>query len=422
MINKKTLQDVTPPQRSIQDIPIPDDKNKKPRLAHKNTRLSGKKKTNWKKFLMLMVVLILLGFFLFLLMVSSVVVTVHPHYVEQRTDASFIAVSEKETGGVPFDIIMLDETGERTTAVASEEEVNEKASGSILVFNDFGTATQRLIKNTRFETPEGLVYRVQESIIVPGQTKDSTGKLIPGSIEVVVYADQPGEKYNIGLFDFTIPGFKGSAQYDKFYARSKTAMAGGFKGVKKIASEEDVEKTRAELTQELTQKLTETIKLQIPDNFILYDDGIFTESKFMGTGDLEDGVGVKEKVSVYAIVFDKKNLSKYIAEQTVSEYEGGDIIISNLNELAFEIKNKTQAKPWVEGRFVFSLKGKTDFEWLFDAEKLKNDFVGRLKSDTDSILSKYKSIELATVVIKPFWKSSFPRSTGKIEIVKILEK
>jgi len=120
----------------------------------------------------------------------------------------FIAVSEKETGGVPFDIMLVDEVGLKEVQSTSEDTVKEKASGQITVFNDFNENTQRLIKNTRFETSEGLIYRIQNSVVVPGQTVDSSGKTVPGSIVVTVYSDQPGEKYNIGLTDFTIPGFK----------------------------------------------------------------------------------------------------------------------------------------------------------------------------------------------------------------------
>jgi len=92
-----------------------------------------------------------------------------------------------------------------------------------------------------------------------------------------------------------------------------------------------------------------------------------------------------------------------------------------LESLNFEIKNKSDVVPWVEGRFVFSLKGVCNFEWLFDVETLKNEFVGKTKDNTNEILSKFPSINSAEVVIKPFWKNSFPRSTGKIEIVKNLK-
>ncbi|MCK5022093.1 MAG: hypothetical protein KAR54_02505 [Candidatus Pacebacteria bacterium] len=413
---KKTIQDVTSFKRSIQDIPIPNEK--KPKTNHKYSRSSSTKKTFFGKGFLFSLLAIIVVVFVFLSFVSSsVIITINPKQLEKRTDANFIAVSDDETGGVPFDIINLEEISSSSVPVESEEDIEERASGTIIVFNNFSSDNQRLIKNTRFETPEGLIYRIQQSIVVSGQEKDSTGKDIPGSIEVIVYADQPGDKFNIGLSDFTIPGFSGTERFDKFYARSKSTMTGGFSGTKKIASEENVENARLALSQSLTKKLIEDIKVKISEDFVLFEDAIFVESEFVGTFDLKDGVEVKEKVNVYAIIFDKNNLSKYVAENTVDEYDGSNVIVVNWDELEFEIKNKADVIPWIENRFVFSLKGKTNFEWVFDIEKLKNDFVGQPKSNTNVILSNYDSIEQAEVVIKPFWKSSFPRSTGKIEVI-----
>ncbi len=431
--NKKTLQDVVPPKKSIQNIPLPDDKIKKTGKARRSAKSAigffGSFKAGrstrsgfGKKFWAIAILLIMAGSVFLSFMSSSVVITIVPKQWTQRVDASFIAVSKNEIGGVPFDIMMLDETGAKSVPVASEEEVLEQASGQIIIFNDYSSANQRLMNRTRFETPEGLVYRINKSVTVPGQTKNIAGKIIPGSAEVTVYADHPGEEYNIGLFDFIIPGFEGDPRFDKFYARSKTAMTGGFNGVRKIASEEDVENARLELRAELTQKLTQDIRSQIPVGFLLYNDGLFVKSDFVGTADLENSVSVQEKVSVYAVILNQENLSKYVAENTLDAYRGEPLIVSNLSDLEFEIKNKEDATPWTEGRFVFSLKGKADFEWLFDEEQLKNDFVGQSKKDADAILVNYGSIEFAGIEIRPFWKNSFPRSTGKIEIIKKLEK
>jgi len=427
--DKKSLQDVTPPKRSIQDIPIPNRKNSKERggktpVGFFGSSKSKKDKKIKKKFWIFLVLLLIAGGSFFFLMSSSVIITITPIQAQERVDSSFIAVSDKETGGVPFDIMAVDEIGSEDVISTSEEEVKEKASGQITVFNDFNENTQRLIKNTRFETSEGLIYRIQNSVVVPGQTVDSSGKTVPGSIVVTVYSDQPGEKYNIGLTDFTIPGFEGGDRFDKFSGRSKTSMTGGFEGVKKIASEEDIDEAKIKIEEKLKQKLSEDIMTKIPDNFILYDEGLFFTTEFMGTVDSEDSatgmVSVREKVSVYAVIFDKDNLNKQIADETVSDYQGEDITINNLDEINFEIKNRDEVEPWTEGRFIFSLKGEVNFEWLYDEVMLKNDFVGQPKSETNNILANYDGIEKAEVEITPFWKNSFPRSTSQIQIVKNL--
>ena len=79
-----------------------------------------------------------------------------------------------------------------------------RARGMITIFNNFGTSPQTLIKTTRFESKlTGLVFRLQETITVPGAVKQGD-KLIPGSIKTEVVADEIGEKYNIVSDDFVI--------------------------------------------------------------------------------------------------------------------------------------------------------------------------------------------------------------------------
>ena len=82
------------------------------------------------------------------------------------------------------------------------KEIERRASGKIIVFNNYSTNSQRLIARTRFETLEGKIYRIRDAVVVPG-ISDKDGRKTPGSIEVTVFADEPGEEYNIGYTDFT---------------------------------------------------------------------------------------------------------------------------------------------------------------------------------------------------------------------------
>ena len=98
-----------------------------------------------------------------------------------------------------------------------------------MIYNKYSAEAQIFVKDTRFETPEGKIYRIDRAVTVPGM-KNSGGQTVAGSVEATVYADKSGSEYNIGFSDFTIPGLKGGLKYEKFYARSKTPMTGGMKG------------------------------------------------------------------------------------------------------------------------------------------------------------------------------------------------
>ena len=138
----------------------------------------------------------------------SAVLSVSPRVAAAAISDDLVA---KRAGGLTYQAVTLKEEGSSTVKATGEEAVSKKASGTVVIYNNYNSSSQRLIKNTRFETPEGLIFRVSDSVTVPGK-KGST----PGSVEATIVADEPGDKYNVGLKDFTIPGFKGDPRYATF--------------------------------------------------------------------------------------------------------------------------------------------------------------------------------------------------------------
>jgi len=169
---------------------------------------------------------------------SSVTVEVFPReeFIEVNT---FVKVTRSGSGGLSLETVKFEEEFEKSAKVSGVKNIERHAAGRIIIYNTFSKDPQILVRRTRFEAPGGKIYRIKDNITVPGA--DPRGnQLEPGSIEADVVADAPGETFNIGLTDFTIPGFKGTARFEKFYARSKTPMTGGFSGTSPVISEEEI--------------------------------------------------------------------------------------------------------------------------------------------------------------------------------------
>ena len=62
-----------------------------------------------------------------------------------------------------------------------EKELNEKARGSLTVYNEYSSSPQTLVATTRFESPEGKIFRIEKNIVVPG-AKIEEGKIIASTI------------------------------------------------------------------------------------------------------------------------------------------------------------------------------------------------------------------------------------------------
>jgi hypothetical protein len=306
-------------------------------------------------------------------------------------------------------------------SASGEEIVAEKASGTIIVYNDYSSADQRLIKNTRFETPEGLVYRINESIVVPGQKKSGTS-VVPGSIEVVVYADEAGEKYNGGLTDFTIPGFKGDPRFDHFYARSKTEMSGGFTGPRKVVSAEDRQRAKEKIEADLRTQLFNEASSQKPEGYELYEDGLFVV--FEDLPNQEDGgsVQVRAKGTLYGVLFEKDAFARFISQETLAGFDNEPVRLLDSNSITLTTVNKEEARPWEDDSFTFTLSGNAHIVWLFDQEHLKNDLVGKAKGAFETVLTGYPSIDEAEIVLRPFWRQTFPEKTSDIKVELIINR
>jgi len=369
---------------------------------------------------------------LFLVFSVSVVFSGATVKIEPRQEAislNDIFTADKRTVDIgdrlPFDIVAVSQEASKEVPATGVQEVQRKASGTIVVYNNYSSQGQKFVKNTRFESPSGKIYRIMKSITVPGTTV-SGGEIIPGSIEAEIFADETGEEYNIATADFTIPGLKDSPMYEKFYARSKTAISGGFSGEMKTVSDSDRANAQGELRTTLEVDLRKALDEQKPEGFVLYPDAVFTSFEegqvdAPSDGSASNKATIVEKGTMQAIIFDEKVLSSYIARSAIESFDGGNVEVVSLENLAFKLLNKDTVDLGDDSKVSFRLSGDMDVVWVVDEDVLKNKFAGTRKRDFQSVMAEFLNIERAEVSIRPFWKKSFPDSIKKIKI-EVLKK
>ena len=195
------------------------------------------------KFIISFLILVLLGAFgaVMLNRISTAAVNISPYKETLIVDSRLRARANTTTDGLPFEIAQLSAEESGLVTATGITSGGQKASGKIIVYNNYGSAPQKLIANTRFQTSDGKVYRIKGAISVPGM----------GVLEATVYADQAGEEYNIGPADFTLPGLKGGPRFEKVFAKSKLAMSGGSSGNSRIVKKEDIDIARASINEKI---------------------------------------------------------------------------------------------------------------------------------------------------------------------------
>ncbi|MEX0919131.1 MAG: hypothetical protein WDZ64_00065 [Parcubacteria group bacterium] len=441
----KNIEDVIMPEkrRSIRDIPIPDgrkrgdkdtfsvpvrkisdsvvsgdmDKTPPPNNPSSPPPRKGRSK---KRLLISIIISALIIAFALLSFFSGATLA----YIPKSSELSFSneAFTAYKTGerGPLFSIAKITADDGVTVSASGEREVNRKASGVIIVYNNAGTESQRLIATTRFETPAGQVYRIEDAIVVPGR-RTVDGTVVPGSLEVTVYADEAGDEYNIGLSDFTLPGLRGTTNYDTIYARSKTPMSGGFVGMEKVVSDEDLSRAEGELETLLRSKLLAEVGTQVPEDLVLIPSLSFFsfEDLPQTAGTSNSNVTINKRGTLNGVMFKRSDLSKELALKKITLSADDSVNIENIDSLNFAFMGTPPQDIFSAEELNFTVSGSGNLLWRTDEVALRADLLGRHKREVSSILNNYPTVESASVTIRPFWKTSFPDKNTLISIKKI---
>lgn len=316
---------------------------------------------------------------------------------------------------VPGQVFQLEMEDSRKFPTTGEKEVEEKAKGTIKVYNQYSSSEQTLVKTTRFLSAEGKLFRLVETTVIPGATIEE-GEIIPNTKEVEVIADEPGESYNIGPSNFTIPGFEGTAKYTAFYGKSTESMTGGAIGKMRIATKEDIEGAIEIVSLELKNKVQEQFDKKIPSELKLLKETqslevVESESTLKADEPGKELV-VTVKVKAWGLAFKEDDIF-YLIEKNI-----GDKISENktLIPSTIQVNYKNTEIDLAQGKASFNCQVEADAAWRIDKEKLKNDLAGKDEIEVRKYLSALSEIEGAKVVFWPFWVKKIPKDKDKIKI------
>ena len=314
---------------------------------------------------------------------------------------------------IPGQLFNVEKNATQTFPTTGEKEVAQKARGKITVFNEYGTTPQVLIATTRFQTPDGLIFRTLKGITVPG-TKVENGKIIPGSISVEVIADKPGQSYNVPAGKFSIPAFneRGDAgRYEKIYGRSDEAMKGGAIGKAKVVTDTDFNTAKQTLSDQVTKDIQDSlktqtsglkvinasaIKLKEPESTAKIDE--VADEFMMAVSGAIKTVGFKEddlKDLIKQYIDKTKNLIAIPEKLTISY---GNIVFneaSNILTFTVNIKGNGYAKV--------------------DAEKIKIGLSGKNEAAIKDYFKGVVGVESAKVILSPFWVKRIPEDKERIK-------
>lgn len=293
------------------------------------------------------------------------------------------------------------------------ENVETRATGKLTVYNAYSASSQPLIKTTRFESPDGKIFRLDNAVTIPG-AKVVKGKITPSKIEVSVTADKTGADYNLPpATHWTIPGFTGKPQFKGFYADSAVAMTGGATGLRPTLSDADRTNAENQVSDALRSSLGMRI-LAMADKFKTFASSTdFTITKKEEQVDAKD----KSKFGMYMegemkqLAFDENVLRDAIVKNARTDdtaTDKVDVVSVEYGDPKFNFDN---------GTIIVNVTSSVTFSPNINTEEVKNNILGNTKAAAEMTILGLPKLDSATIAFWPFWVNSVPSKVSRVEIL-----
>lgn len=419
MNDHRSIQDIIPPARSrpLRRPPIETEEESvppaPPPTPPRPLRLQPEK-SGLAKFIYIaagVVIVVGIGIGILSTFFHKAYVTVTPYRFSADVQES---LQTTPTGSiVPYQKVSVSDTASKTVPATGTQHVENHASGAITVLNAYSTKAEHFITNTRFQTANGLVYRIHDPITIPGYTMKA-GVKAPGSVDVTVYADQAGAQYNIDAgTQFTVPGLKGSKMYAFISATSKTPMSGGFIGEQAVVDPSVRSQTVSDLEASLDRSLREKIQQAVVAGAVVFPSSVsITYAEAPDTVSGQNGV-IGISGTAVAPAFNENALAHQFASTTQSTYTG-PLLIDNPGDLSVHADPASAIGSGAP--ITVAISGTARLSAAYDPAQLATDLAGKSKQNVQSILPKYPGIATLDVKIYPFWLSSLPGDASKISV------
>lgn len=283
--------------------------------------------------------------------------------------------------------------------------VERFAKGTVVIFNNT-SSTQKLVKNTKIQASNGLIYKLDQAVTVPAKK----GKVL-GSVTTNITAEVVGEKYNASPKDFTFPGFKGTAKYQTIYGRSKGNISGGYSGDVPNVSQSELNNKISTAKEEMKTVLNQKIKeVAIAGGFFIDNETI--EYKIINS---ETKMSKDNKTATVKI--DGSIFAKTLLNASVDEASKSILGIENSLSFKYEVNlasSSLEVKTDDSGQMIAN--GDVSLHLSVNKEELAKMLQNKTKREALSVLQQTKGVEIAKIKTFPFWKNTLP-SHGGIKVL-----
>ena len=337
---------------------------------------------------------------------------------------TIVANGTSTPGTLRYEVIR--ETGVATTSVPATDGayISTKSSGTVILYNSYQKAPQRLIAGTRLSSDPGLVYRLTGSVSVPGYST-AGGTVIPGSIRATVVADQAGDQYNLsrnaGANGLHVIAYSGSDRYGAIYAKLSSDITGGFTGTRKTVEPSLIATTTQTLQASLAKSLRDKALTGVPAGYVMYQSAYATAFDPASIGGSAKGSAtISVSGTLYGITFKKTDLAaKLVGPQKIAVFQGSPFQASGIESLTFAITNPDTFSPARLTALIAKVSGNVKLTGVIPVDEIRRKLAGLSLPATRDVFASYSSvvdISKSSGELFPSWASGVPNDPSRISV------
>ncbi|MEK7516592.1 MAG: hypothetical protein AAB562_03280 [Patescibacteria group bacterium] len=344
----------------------------------------------------------------FLLSFSRATITIHPKPESIRTefpiDVARNPDSAEVISGRVFETV-VSATQEFSVASSSETFPN-RAHGTVTITNTTARS-QTLVATTRLLSPEGVLFRIEESVRVPAG----------GNVEVEAAADEPGPAGEIGPTRFTIPGLPQSLQ-DKIYAWSVLPMKEGTRALRVLA-EEDITRASDELQTVLFQQgsalLRERAALEAAPKREVWSETMLLHATNIPVGTETEKFTLTARLRVVGVFVDADRLAA-LAHARLTEATPADATFVSEDRESLRVQVESASGGASEEATLRIIQEGKAILASTSPILAKDRLAGLDKEAARKYLIGFERIRDVDIALTPFWSRKLPRLPRQIVI------
>ena len=407
-----------------------------------------------RKFLML-IVLVSVGLFMLISYIAlpSATVYIRPKFDNINFTVNVVLADKRKNQTLlrqnkPHVIAseVIDTTTKQTKVfnTASKEFKGVNAKGKIKIVNA-SDEDWELKGDTRFQTDEGIIFRIPSGVVVPARTIGESGEPVSGTIVSLaeadpldIYGEPVGDRGNLpSATSFILPGL---SKYNQrlVWGESEEPMTGGITSYNDIVTADDIEAAKKQIQDNLILMAKEDLRAYIDDvnelnktNLILLDDSRYLKTELLDLrysddleGSYKDKFELYAKISAEGVAFDFDQLFALLKEELSSrahpnmQLREDSIAQENITYEVIEedeLLGQIKITATVTGIEEYAIDESTEAGARF-SEKVKEKVIGLSLEEAQSLIGNFPEVDAVKVETWPMWINNMPRIPERIDI------